>query len=341
MGRYNNGVIFTNENCIGCNKCINNCSLMGANVSIVKNGRAHMEIDSRKCNDCGRCISICVHHARDFRDDTDSFLNDLKNGEAISVILEPTFYAVYAEKAGSVIDCLRKLGVQKVYDGAYGRELCAYLTVKYLKEAQSLPVDQRCFISNVCPALVTVIQKYHPFLLRKLIPVQPPVICTAVYAHKYLGDTNKIAVLGTCVAYKDEVDSENTNGAISYNVTFSHLMERLSDYNFDDYKESSEADLKSTGFGSLVSMGGQFSDLVTYFFSHTETILGLTGFSSDNMNSLYMSLDENFKENQPLFAEITACKNGCIGGPGVFFKGFNPAVTYSNAISIRKKVIEL
>ena len=341
MGRYNNGVIFTNENCIGCNKCINNCSLMGANVSIVKNGRAHMEIDSRKCNDCGRCISICVHHARDFRDDTDSFLNDLKNGEAISVILEPTFYAVYAEKAGHLIDCLRKLGVQKVYDGAYGRELCAYLTVKYLKEAQSLPVDQRCFISNVCPALVTVIQKYHPFLLRKLIPVQPPVICTAVYAHKYLGDTNKIAVLGTCVAYKDEVDSENTNGAISYNVTFSHLMERLSDYNFDDYKESSKADLKSTGFGSLVSMGGQFSDLVTYFFSHTETILGLTGFSSDNMNSLYMSLNENFKENQPLFAEITACKNGCIGGPGVFFKGFNPAVTYSNAISIRKKVIEL
>ncbi len=341
MGRYNNGVIFTNENCIGCNKCINNCSLMGANVSIVKNGRAHMEIDSRKCNDCGRCINICVHHARDFRDDTEAFLNDLKNGEAISVILEPTFYAVYTEKAGSIIDCLRKLGVQKVYDGAYGRELCAYLTVKYLKEAQSLPVDQRCFISNVCPALVTVIQKYHPFLLRKLIPVQPPVICTAVYAHKYLGDTNKIAVLGTCVAYKDEVDSENTRGAISYNVTFSHLMERLSDYNFDDYKESSEADLKSTGFGSLVSMGGQFSDMISYFFSHTETILGLTGFSSDNMNSLYMSLDENFKENQPLFAEITACKNGCIGGPGVFFKDFNPAVTYSNAISIRKKVIEL
>ena len=39
MSRFNNGVIFTNDNCIGCNKCISNCSLMGANVSIVKNGK--------------------------------------------------------------------------------------------------------------------------------------------------------------------------------------------------------------------------------------------------------------------------------------------------------------
>ena len=83
MGRYNNGIIYTNDNCIGCNKCITNCSLMGANISIVKNGKARIEIDSRKCNDCGRCINICVHHARDFRDDTDAFIADLKKGEKI------------------------------------------------------------------------------------------------------------------------------------------------------------------------------------------------------------------------------------------------------------------
>ena len=341
MSRYNNGVIFTNENCIGCNKCINNCSLMGANISIVKNGRTHIEIDPRKCNDCGRCISVCVHHARDFRDDTEIFFNDLQNGENISVILEPSFYAVFAEKASGVIACLRKLGVQKIYDGAYGRELCAYLTVNYLKNVKSLPVEQRCFISNACPALVTVIQKYHPFLLRKLIPIQPPVICTAIYAHKYLGDSNKIAVLGTCVANKTDIESENTKGFVSYNITFSNLMKKLEDYNFDDYKGDGESDLKSPDFCSLVSTRGQFVDLISYFFSHTETILGLTGFAPDNMKSLYMSLDEKFKDNQPLFAEISACKAGCAGGPCVFFKDYNPASTYANAIAIRKKGLEL
>jgi len=157
MGGYNSGVIFTNDNCIGCNRCISNCSLMGANVSIIKNGKAHMEIDSRKCNDCGRCINICVHHARDFRDDTDAFFADLKKGQKISLILDPTFYAIYGKKAPCIVGCLRKLGVEKIYDGAYGRELCAYLTVKYLKEAKNLPVDQRAFISNACPAMIAVV----------------------------------------------------------------------------------------------------------------------------------------------------------------------------------------
>ena len=340
MGRYNNGIIYTNDNCIGCNKCITNCSLMGANISIVKNGKARIEIDSRKCNDCGRCINICVHHARDFRDDTDAFIADLKKGEKISLILEPSVFAIYGEKVAGIIGCLRKLGLVKVYDGSYGREICAYLTVSYLKKAKSLPVDDRCFISNACPAMVTVVQKYHPFLLKKMIPVQPPAICTAIYAHKYLGDDNKIACLGTCIANKDEVESENTRGAVSYNVTISHLMEKLTDYNFDDYANDGELDLKGNGFGSIVSVGGEFSDIVSYFFSHTETILALQGFSSDNISSLYMSLDPKLKENQPLFAEITACKIGCIGGPGVSLQHVDRGTIYSNAISIRKKINE-
>ena len=341
MSRYNNGVIFTNDKCIGCNKCITNCSLMGANVSVVKNGKVHMEIDSRKCNDCGRCINICVHHAREFRDDTERFIADLKKGEKISIILEPSFYAIYGDRAAGIIGCLRKLGIQKIYEGAFGRELCAYLTVKYLKEAKNLPVDERCFISNACPAMVTVVQKYHPFLLKKMIPVQPPAVCTAIYAHKYLGDDNKIACLGTCVAHKDEVDSENIRGAISYNITLSHLMEYLKDYNFDDYKDSCEVDLRGNGFGSIISVGGEFSDIISYFFPHTETILALKSFSGDNLKSLYMSLDERYKQYQPLFIEITACKNGCINGPGVSGKDYDSSVVYANAIKIRQHAYEV
>ena len=339
MGRYNNGLIFTNDKCIGCNKCITNCSLMGANISVVKNGVARMEIDSRKCNDCGRCINICVHNAREYRDDTDAFFADLKKGEKISVILEPSFFAIFGDKAAGIIGCLRSLGIQKVYDGVYGRELAAYLTVKYLKEAKKLPVEERAFISNACPAMVTVVQKYHPFLLKKMIPVQPSTVCSAIYARKYLGDENKIACLGTCVANKDEVDSENTNGVISYNLTFAHVMERLAEYNFDDYSKDGELNLKGNGFGSLVSVGGQFSDIVSFFFSHSETILSLQGFSKENLNSLYMSLDDEFKDNQPLLAELTACKNGCIGGPGIP-ADYNTGKIFSRAIEIRNKAFE-
>ncbi len=338
MSRYNNGIIFTNNNCIGCNKCITNCSLIGANVTIVKNGKPHMEIDSRKCNDCGKCINVCVHHARDFRDDTDRFFEDLKKGEKISLILEPSFYALYKNQAAGIIGCLKSIGVDKVYDGSVGREISAFLTVKYIKNAKANANKDRAFISNACPALVNVIQKYHPFLLSKLIPIQPSVICSAIYAHKYLGDSNKIASLGSCIANKDEVDSENTYENINYNLTYAHLMKKLAEYDFSKF--NGESDLKGSGFGALISLGSGFSDIVSYFFPRTESILPLVGFSQDNMQSLYLSLDEHYKETLPLLVEISACKNGCIAGPGIDFESHNKESVFSASIEIRRKVYE-
>ena len=340
MDRYNKGVIFTNDKCIACNKCISNCSLMGANVSVVKNGLAHMEIDSRKCNDCGKCINVCVHNARDYRDDTEAFFADLKKGEKISVVLAPTFFGLYGDNAEEIIGCLKSLGVDKVYDGAYGREISVYLTVKHIKETSKLPVKDRQFISNACPALVTVIQKYHPFLLEKLIPVQPASVCTAIYAHKYLGDTNKIAYLSACVASKDEVDSENTGGNLNYNITFSRVIKKLEEYKLEDYKDKGSLDLKSEGFGSLVAKGGDFSDLVAYFFSPAENIIPLKGFSESNMSSLYLFFNEEFSEVHPILSEVTACPSGCISGPGFDNKTFDVKKVYTNINKIKKRVFE-
>ncbi len=340
MDRYNKGVIFTNDKCIACNKCISNCSLMGANVSVVKNGIAHMEIDSRKCNDCGKCINVCVHNARDYRDDTDTFFADLAKGEKISLVLAPTFFGLYGEKADEIIGCLKSLGVDKVYDGGYGREISAYLTAKHIKDTQNLPVKERQFISNACPALVTVIQKYHPFLLPKLIPVQPSSVCTAIYAHKYLGDSNKIAYLSACVASKDEVDSENTGGNLNYNITFSRVMKKLEDYKLEDYKDKGSLDLKAAGFGSLVAKGGDFADLIAYFFSRAANIIPLKGFSESNMRSLYLFFDEEFSDVHPVLSEVTACPSGCISGPGYDSKAFDIKSVYSNINKIKTRVFE-
>ena len=337
MDRYNKGVIFTNDKCIACNRCISNCSLMGANVSVVKNGVAHMEIDSRKCNDCGKCINICVHNARDYRDDTEAFFSDLEKGEKISVVLAPSFFGLYGHKAESIIGCLRSLGVEKVYDGGYGREISAYLTAKYIKEKAGLPAKERQFISNACPALVTVIQKYHPFLLPKLLPVQPASVCAAIYAHKYLGDTNKIAYLSACIASKDEVDSENTGGNLNYNITFSRVMKKLEQYNLEDYKDKGNLDLTANGFGSLLARGGEFADLISYFFPRTENIIPLKGFSENNMKSLYLFFDNEYSEVHPIISEVTACPSGCISGPG-YNNEFDIKTVYSNINKIKSRV---
>lgn len=39
------GLVYTNENCIGCNKCISVCSCLGANISHSENGVSKIIVD--------------------------------------------------------------------------------------------------------------------------------------------------------------------------------------------------------------------------------------------------------------------------------------------------------
>ena len=39
------GLVYTNENCIGCNKCVGVCSAMGACIAHVEGGKAQIAVD--------------------------------------------------------------------------------------------------------------------------------------------------------------------------------------------------------------------------------------------------------------------------------------------------------
>lgn len=314
LGRFNNGLIYTNDKCIACNKCIHQCSILGANVSILRDNKTHVEIDSRKCNDCGKCIALCSNHAREYRDDSVEFLKALESGEKLSVILAPTFYLLYKDEAEKIIGYLKSIGVDKVYDGGFGAEISIWATVNYLYEAKKKPSTERAFILNTCPSLVNVIEKYHPFLLQKIIPVQTPLMCTAIYAHKYLGDKNKIAFIGPCIAKKDEISCEFNSGNVKYNVTFDNLMQRLKGLKLEQFK--GKPDLIARDFGRIVPKNGTLKQIISYFFSRNETTSSMIGFSKENFDKLYMSISPEFAESQPLITEVLACKGGCITGPG-------------------------
>ncbi len=68
-----NSLVFTNEKCIGCNKCINACPAMGACVSnVAENGKERrIDVDGMRCVACGACMDACEHDAREFLDDTE------------------------------------------------------------------------------------------------------------------------------------------------------------------------------------------------------------------------------------------------------------------------------
>ena len=51
-------IVYTNDKCIGCNKCIKVCSAVGACISVEENGKARIDVDGNRCVACGRPSSF-------------------------------------------------------------------------------------------------------------------------------------------------------------------------------------------------------------------------------------------------------------------------------------------
>lgn len=315
MSRFKTGVIYTNENCIGCNKCISQCSILGANISVIENGISRIKIDSDKCNHCGKCIALCIHDARDYLDDADDFFAALESGEKLSLLVAPSFYTLYAEQAEKILGYLKSIGVEKIYDVSYGAEISIWGHTKYLKDHQNDPVWDRAFISQTCPALINVIELYNPDLIRKIIPVHSPMLCTAIYAHKYLGDNNRFAFLGPCISKKDEILSKKTDGNVAFNVTYLHLMKRIGYKDFSTF--SAKPDITGEKMGTIFPKNGTFKESIANFFPKDENIIELTTLAKETFDTLRICQGNKYEDAHPLMIDVLACKKGCYLGPGI------------------------
>ena len=327
MSRFNNGIIQTNENCISCNRCIYECSVPGANVSIAASN-SKVYVDGRKCLSCGKCIGNCVNKARYYTDDTDLFFQALDQNEKISLIVEPSFFSHYKKQAYHILGYLKFLGVQKIYSSSFGSEISLWAHVKYIKENSKLPDYKKAFIANTCPVFVNFINRYKSELRHKIIKVHSPLMCTAIYVNKYLNDNNKLVYLGPCIGSKIEIMSPDTMGRVSLNVTFNKLMKKIEDVDTSDYY--AEPDLQSSGFGNYVSVAGGMKACISYFFPRNEELVSYSGINDNTIEMLSYSLNHDYPGTQPLFAEVISCTNGCAVGPGIDFQNFNMAKIISD-----------
>lgn len=81
MYNFNNLIYLKENECVGCNKCVAECPVIGANIAYLVDGKNRVKINEEKCIHCGECIKVCTHNARGFNDDTEEFFNDLKSGK--------------------------------------------------------------------------------------------------------------------------------------------------------------------------------------------------------------------------------------------------------------------
>lgn len=302
-------LVFTTDACVGCNRCIGACSCKGANIAKNTNGENVIEVDADKCVACGACFDVCEHHARGYTDDTERFFADLRKGEKISVILAPAFKANYYNEYEAVLGGLKKLGVNRILSVSHGADITTWAYINYIQK-----YNFTGGISQPCPAVVGYIEKYLPELLPKLMPIHSPMMCSAIYAKKYMKLKDKLAFISPCIAKKNEIEDPNTGGYVEYNVTFSHLMEYVRAHNIKGTPVSDEIEY---GLGSIYPMPGGLKENVYWLLGEDVFVRQVEG-ESHMYNYLRENKDRIAKGSTPyLLIDALNCNTGCLYGTGV------------------------
>ena len=302
-------LIRTNDNCIGCNRCIKVCSSTGANIAVERGRGNIIDVDPERCIACGACMDACEHQAREFVDDVDQFFADLRKGEKISVLIAPAFLANYPNEYEKYLGMLKKLGVNRFISVSFGADITTWGYIKYITENKFYGG-----ISQPCPAVVGYIERYTPELIPKLMPVQSPMMCTAIYMKKYMKIDDKLAFISPCIAKKNEIDDPNNKGYISYNLTFTHLVEYLKKNPVSgatSYKDEIEY-----GLGSIYPMPGGLKENVYWLLGEDALVRQMEG--EQHMYEYLQNNKEILKSGKTpyLFVDALNCSSGCLYGPG-------------------------
>lgn len=304
-------IICTNKDkCTGCNKCIMACPVKYANnVEIIDNER-HIEVDEKRCITCGKCLKVCDHDARKYIDDIDTFLEDLSKGEKVSLIVAPSFVSNKPDIYKKAFGYLKSIGINLIYDVSFGADISSWGYVNYLKNN-----PQDFLISQSCPTIVNYIERYAPNLIKNLIPVQSPAMCTAIYLKKYQNIPDKIAFISPCIAKKSEINKDSNSGLIDYNITFNHLFKYFEEnnINLNDYPEI-EFDSNQAGLGVRFSRIGGLSENLLYHLPQ----LKLRQMNGPEKVYEYLNfLNKGFRTGDYDLVDILNCTHACNVGSAV------------------------
>ncbi|MBQ2745734.1 MAG: 4Fe-4S binding protein [Lachnospiraceae bacterium] len=311
MSKISKGLVYTNEKCVACNKCISVCPVPGANHAMIDaNGNASIEVNGDACISCGACFDACKHGARSYNDDTERFFEDLKKGTKISLLIAPAFMANYPDQYEKYLGILKGAGVNRFISVSFGADITSWAYLNYILKNNFLGG-----ISQPCPAVVGYIEKYMPRLLPKLMPVHSPMMCGAIYAKKYMGINDKLAFLSPCIAKKNEIDDPNCGGYITYNVTYAHLIDYIKKHGLTG-RELVKDEIEY-GLGSVYPMPGGLKENVFWFLGDDIFIRQAEG--EKHMYEYLKEYQERIdsKKTLPFMVDALNCSQGCLYGTGI------------------------
>jgi Na+-translocating ferredoxin:NAD+ oxidoreductase RNF subunit RnfB len=277
-------------------------------------GTLVVDVRSEYCVDCGGCIIGCSKGARDYNDDTDAFMADLRAGKKMSIVFAPAFKTNYTNWP-HYLGYFKQHNVNKIYDTSFGAEITTWAYLKHITAS-----GKNGWISQPCPVVVNFIEKYEPNLIPYLMPVHSPAMCTAIYMRKYQNINDDLVFLSPCFGKKSEFERYGNLG-FKYNVTFKSLADYFIKHKIS-WTSSPQAhpDSPPGELGSFYPMPGGLKQNVLHFTDNKAWVRQIEGV--EHLADYLRGYGSRIKANKPLPLLIDAlnCLHGCNGGTGIDHK---------------------
>jgi transcriptional regulator with PAS, ATPase and Fis domain/iron only hydrogenase large subunit-like protein len=298
-------IITVKENCRKCYACIRNCP-----VKAIRVHRNYAEVISDRCIGCGKCVKSCSQKAKVIADHVGECRQLLAGDIPPIAILGCSHPAFFNDiRSGQLVTGLRRLGFAEVHEGAAGVDLLRHNYLKSLEKQQHYPL-----ITTHCPAIVDLIERHYPQLLKNLIGIVSPMVAIGRFIKSRTSIETPIVYISSCIAGKFEINAEQTKGAIDGVISYQELSQMFKDRNLD-LKRLGETALDGIQpqRGRLFAIsGGPFqsfdiaSGIINQDYIETE----------GEENALEVIKDLAAGRISPKAVDIRFCNGGCIGGPG-------------------------
>jgi len=297
--------------CQDCYKCLRQCPVKAIDI---RDG--HASVIQERCILCGNCVRVCPMGAKQVRSDVDrvKLLFDIK--KRVIVSLAPSFLTEFEDvEPSKLIAALKALGFDGVSETALGAEEVSAVLAEMMQSGNKLA------ISSACPSVVELVKRYYPQYSDNVCDMLSPVLAHCKLLRQHYGEDIGIVFVGPCIAKKAEADSNPD--LLDVAITFEELWQWFSDEQIDP---SAMRVVDEDVFVPANARDGVLYPIDGGMIAGIKADCGMTDahfMSFSGIEAIQSALEDldSLHQDGPLLLELLACEGGCVNGPQVCREG--------------------